>query len=134
MIAREVLVAPHLGDLETAVMGVIWQRERVTVREVLGALRRSPAPGYTTVATIMHRLVEKGLLRREREGRLDVFHPTCDRAEYERRSAAAAVHGLVAAYGDVALAQFAAALQDADPDLLARLRARVARPEEDAHA
>lgn len=131
---REVPGVPHLGELEMAVMGVIWQREQATVRDVLGGLRRSPAPGYTTVATILNRLVEKGLLRRARDGRLDVYQPTYDRAEFERRSAATAVHGLVAAYGDVALAQFAAALQDADPDLLARLRARVARPDGDAHA
>jgi predicted transcriptional regulator len=126
--------APHLGELEAAIMEVIWRRARATVRDVLGALRRSPAPGYTTVATIMNRLVEKGLLRREREGRLDVYHPTYDRAEFERRTAATAVRGLVDAYGTVALAQFAAALEDADPDLLARLRARVARSEGDADA
>jgi len=82
----------------------------------------------------MNRLVEKGLLRRERDGRLDMYDPTYDWAEFERRCAAAAVHGLVAAYGDVALAQFAAALDEADPDLLARLRARVAAPEEGADA
>jgi predicted transcriptional regulator len=133
MMSREILAAPHLGDLEMAIMEVVWQREHTTVRGVLSALRRSPAPGYTTVATIMNRLVEKGLLRRERDGRLDMYDPSYDRAEFEHRTAAAAVHGLVAAYGDVALAQFAAALQDADPNLLARLRARVARSEGDAH-
>ena len=132
--SREAPAAPHLGELEMAIMEVIWQRTRASVRDVLGALQRSPAPGYTTVATIMNRLVEKGLLRRERDGRLDVYHLTYDRAEFERRTAAAAVRGLVDAYGTVALAQFAAALEDADPDLLARLRARVARAEGDAHA
>jgi predicted transcriptional regulator len=134
MMSREAPVAPHLGELETAIMAVIWPREQATVRDVLDALRRSPAPGYTTVATVMNRLVEKGLMRRERDGRLDAYRPVYGRAEFERRAAAAAVRGLVAAYGDVALAQFAAALEDADPDLLARLRARLAGAEEDAHA
>ena len=49
-------------------------------------------------------------------------------------AAATAVHRLVDEYGEVALAQFAAALESADPDRLARLREGVGRLEvEDQH-
>ena len=116
---------PQLGELQLAIMEVLWKRPASTVRDVLGRLQRTPAPGYTTVATILNRLVEKGVLRRERAGRLDLYSPLCDRTEFERRRATAAVRELVDAYGEVALAQFAAALEEVDPDLLSRLRARV---------
>ncbi len=124
--------APHLGELEAAIMDVIWTHHASTVREVRGHLRRTPAPGYTTVATIMTRLVDKGLLHRARSGRTDRYTPAYGRAEFGRRAAAAAVDELVQEYGELALAQFAAALEGADPARLARLRARFA-PGEDAH-
>jgi len=118
--------APHLGELEAAVMDVIWTRDAATVRDVRGHLRRDPAPGYTTVATIMMRLVDKGVLTRARAGKTDRYCPVYDRAAFERRTAAAAIDRLVNAYGDVALAQFATALENADPERLERLRARFA--------
>lgn len=124
----------HLGDLEAAVMEVIWAHPGATVRRVRDRLQRTPLPGYTTVATIMNRLVEKGLLQRARSGKVDVYHPAYDREEFGRRVTAAAVHGLVHEFGDVALAQFAAALKQANPARLARLRARLARGEGEAHA
>ena len=126
--------APHLGELETAVMEAVWTGGATTVRAVLGQLQPARSLGYTTVATIMTRLVEKGLLSRERSGKVDIFRPAYSREEYGRRAATQAVHSLVHAYGDVALAQFAAALESADPDRLARLKARVAPRSEDAHA
>jgi len=117
--------APHLGELEAAIMEVIWTHRASTVREVWGHLRRTPPPGYTTVATIMMRA-----------GKTDLYRPVYDRGEFERRTAAAAIDRLVDAYGDVALAQFATALENADPERLERLRARFAPPraEGGAHA
>jgi predicted transcriptional regulator len=129
--------ARHLGELETAIMEIIWSRDATTVREVLESLRRTPSPGYTTVATVMTRLVDKGLLRRSRSGKTDLYCPTYDREEFGRRAATAAVNTLVHDFGDVALAQFAAALESVDPERLAALQARCAPPvvrEEDQHA
>ena len=123
MAGQEADIRP-LGELETAVMEVIWTRGPSTVREVLGGLQRTPAPAYTTVLTVMTRLTEKGLLERTRFGKVDIYRATSDREEFGRRVAAATVRGLVNEFGEVALAQFAAALQDADPARLARLRAR----------
>ena len=127
--------APHLGELETAVMEAVWIGRATTVREVLSQLHPTRPLGYTTVATIMTRLVEKGLLLRERSGKVDLYRPAYDRQEYGRRAAAQAVQTLVHEFGDVALAQFAAALESADPDHLARLKARFMPPKSgDEHA
>ena len=84
----------------------------------------------------MMRLVDKRLLDRTRAGKTDLYQPVYDRGEFERRTAAAAIDRLVDAYGDVALAQFATALENADPERLERLRARFAPPraEGGAHA
>jgi predicted transcriptional regulator len=122
--ADQDVAAPHLGELEQAIMEVLWPRQQATVREVVSALPRTPPLAYTTVATIMGRLVEKGLLVRARVGKVDLYRPAYDSAEFSRRVASAAVQQLVREFGDVALAQFAAALERADPERIARLRAR----------
>ena len=119
----------QLGELEAAIMEVVWAHEPATVRAVRGHLQRTPLPGYTTVATVMNRLVDKGLLRRTRAGKADVYEAAYSRAAFQRRAAAAAVHRRIDEYGEVALAQFAAALERADPDRLARLREGVGRLE-----
>lgn len=127
--------APHLGELETAVMEAVWTGRATTVRQVRGQLHPARPLGYTTVATIMTRLVDKGLLCRERSGKVDIFRAAYSREEYGRRAATQAVHTLLHEFGDVALAQFAAALESADPERLARLKARCTPPiPEDDHA
>jgi len=58
-----------LGDLERAVMDVLWEREEPTVvREVVRALVDRDL-AYTTVMTVLDRLAKKGFVRRDRGGR-----------------------------------------------------------------
>lgn len=63
-----------LGDLERRVLGIVWDLPdpEPTGREVADAV---PAHAYTTVATVLDRLVNKGLLNRRRDGRSIRFHP-----------------------------------------------------------
>ena len=63
-----------LGDLERRVLGIVWDLPdpEPTGREVADAL---PAHAYTTIATVLDRLVNKGLLSRRRDGRTIRFAP-----------------------------------------------------------
>lgn len=54
------------GELELAIMRTFEENEMLTVRGVLGLLRSGDK--YTTVMTIMNRMVEKKMLIRERNG------------------------------------------------------------------
>jgi len=58
----------RLGDLERRVMEYLWSHEEgeQTGRQVADAL---PEYAYTTVATVLDRLVHKGLVRRRMDGR-----------------------------------------------------------------
>lgn len=64
-------VARYLGDLQAAVMAILWQRESATVREVAEELnqKQKRTLAYTTVLTLVSRLWSRGLLSREPEGR-----------------------------------------------------------------
>ena len=74
---------PALGDLEAQVMRRIWARgEPVTVRDIVGDLRRERPIAYTTVMTVMDNLRKKGWLRREPDGRAYRYEPLTSSEEY----------------------------------------------------
>lgn len=70
-----------LGDLESAVMTLVWKGEWLTVREVYEALREGRIIAYTTVMTTMARLHEKGFLDRKPEGRSYLYKARHSRLE-----------------------------------------------------
>ncbi|MBU8827010.1 BlaI/MecI/CopY family transcriptional regulator [Mycolicibacterium goodii] len=79
------IVHPHLGALETAVMDRIWEAPAgVTVREVLDELTPSRQIAYTTVLSTLDNLHRKGWVRRERECKAFRYWATMTR---EQRSA-----------------------------------------------
>lgn len=119
-----------LGALEAQVMERVWSRGRVTVRDVVDDLASTRQLAYTTVMTIMSRLHQKGLLRRAREGKTYVYVPALSREKFRARLSRDIVRGLIAEFGDVALAQFVAAL-DAVDDAHLRSLQRLAKPEDE---
>ncbi|GAA2445667.1 BlaI/MecI/CopY family transcriptional regulator [Actinomadura vinacea] len=58
----------RLGELERSVMNELWGRPDGALARDLAAVLPS-RPAHTTVLTILDRLVRKGLVTREREGR-----------------------------------------------------------------
>jgi predicted transcriptional regulator len=106
------------GTLESEVMGVLWARaEPMTASEVQNAVGGELA--YNTVQTILIRLHEKQLVRRERAGRGHVYWPVEDAAT----AAAAQMRAALANRPDrqAVLQQFAASLDDSDAATLRRL-------------
>lgn len=128
---RQDAVDHLLGELEAPIMRVMWGRGAASVRDVLTALNadgRSVA--YTTVMTVMARLTEKGLLSRERAGKRHVYRATSTQEGFLRHSAARRVHELIAEFGDLAVAQFVAEVDDLPPERRRQL-ARLAAGEDD---
>jgi predicted transcriptional regulator len=108
-----------LAPLESEVMEAVWRTGTpVSVRYVLDALnaRRSEALAYTTVMTVMNRLVGKDVLARHGERRSYVYEATSTDA------AGIAVRDVMRRHGDAAVAHFLDEAR-ADPDVLRRLRA-----------
>ena len=107
-------------------MDRLWKRRSANVRDVVDDLARSRELAYTTVMTIMVRLHEKGLLERTREGKTYVYRPALTRQELRERLSRDLARGLVADFGDAALAAFTAELGTVDAAHRAALR-RVAQ-------
>jgi predicted transcriptional regulator len=113
-----------LGELELAVMDVIWERGIITVREVLEALMETRPLAYTTVMTVMSRLADKGLLVADKQGKTYHYRPAQSRAEFEAQTVGQVVQSLIRDFGgEIAISQFVEQLSAADPEQLARLAA-----------
>jgi predicted transcriptional regulator len=110
-----------LGELELAIMEIAWQTNDLTVRDVLEQLTAQRHLAYTTVMTVMNRLVDKGLLTRTLSDRAGVYQAALTRDEFVQRQAALRVQALLTDFGEVAVAQFLAVLETADADRLEAL-------------
>lgn len=72
-----------LTEVELELMNVIWDLGECTVKDVQGALPTGRELAYTSVATVMKILEQKGVLASRREERAHTYYPLLERAEYE---------------------------------------------------
>lgn len=63
-------------------MRVLWRRGAARVEEVRQSMPRRQRGAYTTVQTVLNRLAERGLLRRQRQGNAILYVPRMTEAEY----------------------------------------------------
>ena len=71
-----------LGELERAVMNVLWETDRdMTAREVQDQLADRDL-ATTTVLTVLGRLERKQLVRRIRDGRAHHYRPVASREDH----------------------------------------------------
>ena len=106
----------RLGDLERAIMDVLWGTgESLTVREVSAQLTERDL-AHTTVMTVLDRLAKKGFARRERDGRAWRYRPAATREAYVTELMLTALEQT----GDrsAALARFAKSVSGAEASVL----------------
>lgn len=124
-----------LGELELAVMEIVWAREPVTVRDVLTVLQEGGRNlAYTTVMTVMRRLTEKGWLDAVKQGRAYEYRAVRPRDEATAEAVGEIMRALLQDFGDVTVARFVQELDAIAPDQLDRLAqlAQNAREDRDA--
>ncbi|MBN2316333.1 MAG: BlaI/MecI/CopY family transcriptional regulator [Sedimentisphaerales bacterium] len=71
----------HFGELQRAVIEVVWELGEASVRQVWKRLCRNKELAYTTVLTAMQRLERAGWLKHRVEGKKHVYLPTRTRAQ-----------------------------------------------------
>lgn len=95
-----------LGELETAVMEVLWRASGQTVNEVEEHLRQRRGSAHTTVLTTLDRMHRKGYLLREKQGKAFVYTPRYTREEFERGVAQEVLGALLGQFTEPALSAF----------------------------
>ena len=70
-----------LGELQRAVIEVVWDLGQASVHEVRDQLQRDKKPAYTTVLTALQKLEKAGWVRHRAEGKSYVYLPTRTREQ-----------------------------------------------------
>lgn len=70
------------GDLQAEVMTAVWKLGEATVDDVRSEQPKRRRSAYTTIQTVLNRLVDRGLLVRRRSGRAFVYRPKVEESEY----------------------------------------------------
>lgn len=121
-----------LGELERAVMDVLWDHGRpAAVREVVVALAERD-PAYTTVMTVLDRLAKKGFVDRERDGRAWRYTAAATREAYVSRLMLDAL--AMTGDRDAALAHFAHSVSSPEAAVLSQALADAVDPPPDPPA
>ncbi len=71
-----------ISEAESRVMEVLWTRAPLSADEVVAALAGSTDWHEKTVKTLLNRLLRKGALHHERDGRRYLYSPTVRREDY----------------------------------------------------
>jgi predicted transcriptional regulator len=106
-----------LGELESAVMTVLWEAsEPVKVRDVLDDLDTGKKLAYTTVMTVLDNLYRKGWVQRELDGKAYLYEPALSQEE----AAARALRDVLNSSGDAeaVLMHFATSVSDREREVL----------------
>jgi BlaI family penicillinase repressor len=102
---------PKISESEWLVMRVLWSRDGITANEIVEKLAGRTQWKPKTVKTLINRLVKKGAVRFDREGRQYRYHPTVSEAECVRKERVSFVQRV---YGGTAKPMLAAFLEDAE--------------------
>ena len=99
-----------LSPLENDVLNELWPDKRFRVRDIYQILHKQRKVALTSVAVILDRLFEKGIVDRQietaRGGLRYVYFPKKDRKQFEKSVVEQTVNRLIASFGDAAVSYF----------------------------
>ena len=74
----------ELTEAEWSVIKAVWENEPCTAPAIQEKLFQPTGWTYSTVRTLMDRMVAKGVLRAKKEGKLTIYHSAVTRAQAQR--------------------------------------------------
>lgn len=100
-----------MSELEQELMNIIWECGDCSVRNVLERLNRKKKLAYTTIATILQRLYEKGLVARTDKDFVIRYSPKLSKKDYSKSMAKSFIAKFMSVFGDAAIASFAESIE-----------------------
>lgn len=73
---------PQISEAEFEVMKVVWKFAPINTNEITERLLKTTSWGAKTIQTLIKRLVTKGALTYEKQGRIFVYTPLVEENEY----------------------------------------------------
>ncbi len=108
------------GELEARLVDSVWKLGEASVQDVIDHLGGDL--NYKTTMTVLNRLVDKGVLRRQKSGRAFVYTATATRQALLADVFDQMVRGMFdTEFRDIALAQIVQTAESVDPRILTEL-------------
>lgn len=114
------------GNLEYAVLSKVWELGTASAREIHARIGEPAGLVYTTIAKVLDRLCEKGLVARKRRGKAFAYSAKIPREIVDRERARTALSHLLGSAPIAAVANLVEAAESLDPRLLDELERAVA--------
>jgi predicted transcriptional regulator len=117
------------GPLEAKVMELIWTYDKVSIKTIQDSLNKDNNLSFNTIMTVMNRLNEKGHLNKKSLGsgrsKLTFYEPIQTKEQFIEEQTREVTYGLAHEFGDLVLNQMIEALEDTDPELVAKLEQKI---------
>jgi predicted transcriptional regulator len=116
---------PEIKTIVTAaerpILEAFWQKGALTGREVYNEVCKRRELAYTTVLTLVSRMVKKGTVRRRKVDDLYVYEAVMKKSDFERGVATAVVKGIFEISPSSAVSAFVDILSKLDENELDRI-------------
>lgn len=110
-------------------MDILWSSEALSIKEVQSILNQESPISINTVMTVMNRLLDKGLLTKAMTGtgrtRAAKFSPLQSREQFLTEQTKEVSQGLIQEYGSLVVNHMIDALDDVDPEVIAKLERKL---------
>lgn len=122
---------PHrLGDLQLAIMHVLWRQGEASAAEVYETLHPERGLAPTTIATMLTKMEDKGVVTHRVDGRRFIYRPAVTEGQVRRTMVAELTERLFR--GDAAaMVSHLLAEHEIDPGELAELKALLAEKDDE---
>ena len=115
-----------LNRLELQIMKIIWKKGQATAREVKNELDKVRPLAYTTVATMLKYLEQKGFLTHEVSGKTHVYKPLVGQEEVSQGMLLDLIDRLFDGSAELLMTTLAKT-KELTPEQLQELRERIAQ-------
>lgn len=117
------------GPLESRIMDILWSSEGMSIKEVQSILNQESPISINAVMTVMNRLLDKGHLTKAMAGtgrtRSAQFSTVQSREQFLAEQTKEVSRGLIQEYGSLVVNHMIDALDDVDPEVIARLERKL---------
>lgn len=76
------MIAESISEAESAVLAVLWDKGSAAAEDVTAALATPRGWQDSTVKTLLGRLLRKGAVRAQKDGRRFIYSPTLSREDW----------------------------------------------------
>ncbi len=117
-----------LGELESKIMTLIWEQGSVTARSVRDDLAKQHRElSFNAVMTIMNRLVDKGILKKNTNKKVYIYKPSVSREKFSRTIAKDIISSVVKDPALFSVAGFTELFNEMDDETIDKLKQFLSR-------